>query len=245
MNMENWFESWFDSPYYAMLYPHRDQSEASRFIDRLLGLLAIPPGSRVLDLACGTGRHSIRMAELGYSVTGIDLSQSSIDSARQHAHPGLSFLRADMRTFDTGECYDLIVNLFTSFGYFNDSAENERVLSRVFAHLMPGGWFVLDFLNADHVRAGLVSAETVQRNGVTFHITRDITETHVLKHIRFKAEGKEYEFVERVQFFSRSALERMIGDAGLLLCHTFGDYFLNPIQPGKSDRVILAARKPS
>ena len=81
----DWFHDWFNSPYYHLLYRHRDEQEAAAFIERLIGHLQPPPGSRMLDVACGKGRHAVQLARHGFEVTGIDLSEESIAFAQQSA----------------------------------------------------------------------------------------------------------------------------------------------------------------
>src|SRR5687768_1289478 len=110
-----WFESWFDSPWYPILYSHRDHAEAEAFVENLLKTLAPAPGARFLDLACGRGRHARFIHRRGFDVTGLDLSTASIADARLFEEPGLRFAVQDMRHPFPGT-YDYILNLFTSFG---------------------------------------------------------------------------------------------------------------------------------
>jgi 2-polyprenyl-3-methyl-5-hydroxy-6-metoxy-1,4-benzoquinol methylase len=83
-NCSEWFRTWFDSPYYKILYSHRSEEEAALFIDNLLSFMDLPERSRVLDLACGRGRHSVYLNEKGFNVVGIDLSNNSISDAKKH-----------------------------------------------------------------------------------------------------------------------------------------------------------------
>jgi len=119
MPNKEWFASWFDSPYYHKLYDHRDYSEAELFISNLITYLAPPKSSRALDLACGKGRHSAQLAKNGLKVTGVDLSQESIDHAISLNIDNTSFYTHDMRKPFRINYYNYIFNLFTSFGYFD------------------------------------------------------------------------------------------------------------------------------
>src|SRR5580700_7593458 len=110
----DWFREWFDSPYYYRLYADRDENEAAGFIDRLLGLLGPPPGSEMLDLACGRGRHSRILARHGFEVTGIDLAPSAIAFAQQFANDHLRFYVHDMRHLLCTNCFEYAFNFFTS-----------------------------------------------------------------------------------------------------------------------------------
>jgi SAM-dependent methyltransferase len=245
--MENsggkWFESWFDSPYYALLYRHRDVLEAAGFISRLMAYLKLPPGSGVLDLACGKGRHSVQLAELGFNVTGLDLSARSIAEADTHARLNLRFVRDDMRNFQLSEKFELVVNLFTSFGYFEDESENVRVLNQVKSHLKDGGQFVLDYFNSHEILRSLRPEEMRNEEGVAFDIRRYIESKRVVKEISIKHDGFHHRYYERVQLLNHLDLQKMIDGAGLKVSRMFGDYDLSPFDPETSKRVILIARK--
>src|SRR5688500_2509825 len=115
---QEWFSTWFDSPYYHILYNNRDEQEAEQFMDKLLAYLHPKPHEKVLDLACGKGRHSVYLNQKGFDVTGIDLSEQSIAYARQFENERLHFAVHDMREVYQPETFDFILNLFTSFGYF-------------------------------------------------------------------------------------------------------------------------------
>mgnify|MGYP000453829180 CR=1 FL=1 len=141
---QNWFQSWFDTPYYHILYKQRNNTEAENFIRKLVTYLETDKNQSILDLACGKGRHSIFLNSLGYKVKGVDLSSQSILEATKYANDRLEFEIHDMRTpLDTK--YDLILNLFTSFGYFESDEENVKMLNSVEKTLKLNGTFVLDF----------------------------------------------------------------------------------------------------
>ena len=131
-----WFASWFDSDHYHTLYAHRDHSEACRFVDELLGRLRPAAAARALDLGCGAGRHARQLATHGLTVvTGLDLSEASIRSAKAVEHDRLRFARHDMRERFGDTAYDYVFNLFTSFGYFDDPAEHLLVIRNMAAAL--------------------------------------------------------------------------------------------------------------
>ena len=116
---KDWFESWFDSPYYHLLYSNRDEREADLFIKNLINYINPSTKSKILDLACGKGRHSKVLADLGFDVTGIDLSENSIVSAKKMENESLHFYTHDMRFPFRANYFDYTFNFFTSFGYFN------------------------------------------------------------------------------------------------------------------------------
>src|SRR4051794_735227 len=152
--MTEWFEEWFGEEY-LQLYPHRDLAEAERAVALILDRVGFAPGWRVLDVACGAGRHARAFETAGARCFGLDLSAALLRAAR--GVTGAPLVRADMRALPVRDAsMDLTVNLFTSFGYFERDAEHAAALGEMVATLRPGGWFVIDFLNAPSVRARLV-----------------------------------------------------------------------------------------
>lgn len=244
MKSKTWYANWFDSPYYPILYQHRNEKEARRFIDNLLELLSPPGGAVFLDLACGRGRHSIYLNQMGYEVCGIDLSESRIDEAKKSESSTLHFEVHDMRKEYGENRFDYILNLFTSFGYFDDESENREVLSTVHTALKPGGFFVLDYLNPYTVINSLVDREIVHSHGIEFTIKREVENGTIVKNIEFEDEGEEFAFQERVQAFKIEDFQRMMAREGLQIMHTFGDYDLAEYIPDKSDRLIIIAQNP-
>ncbi|MBK9337763.1 MAG: methyltransferase domain-containing protein [Lewinellaceae bacterium] len=169
-----WFATWFDSPYYHILYQSHDDTEARHFIDKLLLALHLPPGVRILDLACGRGRHARYLAEKGFDVTGLDISAASIAFARHSEHERLAFFQHDMRHSFRINYFDAIVNIFTSFGYFDTDRDHLHTLANVSRGLRPGGLFLLDFFNAAWVRRHLVRYEQKSLDGIVFHVHKSI-----------------------------------------------------------------------
>ena len=163
---KDWFELWFDSTYYDILYKHRDTEEAKYFIDRLLKHLSPAADATMLDLACGAGRHSIYLASKGFEVTGIDLSEKNIQLARQHEHEKLSFFKHDIRNYFRVHYFNYIFNFFTSFGYFNHERDNIKTLRAANWGLKNDGIIVIDFLNSHLVIKHLVPEEQKTIDGV-------------------------------------------------------------------------------
>ena len=195
-------------------------------------------GQHALDLACGSGRHSGALAELGLHVTGVDLSAESIARAKERGVERTEFHIADMRTFDLNDQFDWVVNLFTSFGYFESDRENLRVLNQIKKHLKTNGRLVIDFLNPIQVKKNLVESEVVAKDGVTFHIERSHTATHVYKTIQI--EGLQGKFEERVQLLGPSDFERLATEAGLNIVATFGDYDLSDFEEHSPRQIHVA-----
>jgi len=234
----NWFASWFDTPYYHILYKDRDYEEAQLFMDNLTAYLNLPEDAKILDLACGKGRHSIYLNRLGYDVTGADLSENSIKEAKKSENETLHFAVHDMREpFETK--FDAIFNLFTSFGYFENDADNLTTLKAISNSLSEYGFGVIDFMNVKHTIDNLVPQEVKTVDGIDFHIKRYVEEGHIIKEIDFEDKGEKFHFTERVKALTLQDFEQMMEDAGIYLLDTFGDYKLRKFFKNESERLIM------
>ncbi|AWA30489.1 SAM-dependent methyltransferase [Flavobacterium magnum] len=234
----NWYASWFDTPYYHILYKDRDNTEARLFMDNITQYLNLPDDATILDLACGKGRHSIYLNELGYDVTGADLSENSIAEAKKHENDHLHFVVHDMREPCAAQ-FDAVFNLFTSFGYFEDDADNMKTLAAIRDSLNETGFAVIDFMNAAHVINHLVPEEEKIVEGITFRIKRYHADGHIFKEIDFEDQGTSYHFTERVQALMLSDFEHMMAQAGIFLLDVFGDYKLRKFHQTESERLIM------
>ncbi len=243
MSSEDWFATWFETDYYHTLYKYRDKAEAEHFIQQLLTELEAPKGSVVLDLACGKGRHSITLNELGMNVLGADLSANSIKQANDYSKEGLEFIVHDMREVIEGRKFDYIFNLFTSFGYFDDKSENQEVIDAMATMLKPNGKLVIDFLNAHKVIDELIANERKSIDGIEFQISREYNGSHILKHIRFEDKGKSFHFTERVQALKLEDFSQFLSAAGFEIIRTFGDFDLRPYEEQTSSRLIIIAKR--
>ncbi|HUH25272.1 MAG TPA: class I SAM-dependent methyltransferase [Flavobacterium sp.] len=233
-----WYTNWFDTPFYHILYKDRDYAEAHLFINNITDYLNLPENAKVLDLACGRGRHAIYLNKLGYDVTGADLSKNSIEFAKEFENDTLHFEVKDMRE-PMNEKFDAIFNLFTSFGYFPNDEDNLTALKAIHNSLNDYGFAVLDFMNVVKVIENLVPEEVKEVDGITFHIKRWTSDGHIFKNIRFEHENEAYDFTERVKALTLQDFEQMMETAGIYLLDTFGDYKLRKFYPSESDRLIM------
>ena len=245
--MENhpWFKDWFNSPYYHQLYFKRDEKEAAAFIDKLIADLRPLPGSLMLDVACGRGRHSIHLASKGFDVTGIDLSEDSIKEALTHECEHLHFYLHDMRLPFRINYFDYAFNFFTSFGYFDTRREHDNAIRTIAQAIKPGGHFVLDYLNTHYAEDHLIHQSEKEIDGVNFIITKWFDETHFYKKIVVEDELLEepMQYTEKVTKFSLGDFTEMFAYHGLQIDEVYGDYDFNNYNVKKSPRLIVIARK--
>jgi len=240
---KEWFSSWFDTPYYHILYKNRDYSEASKFIDNISLFLNLHSNSKCWDLCCGKGRHSIYLNKKGLDVIGTDLSPQSIFEANKSANETLEFYEHDMRKLFRTNYFDVVFNLFTSFGYFEKREDDLRVFDSVQKSLKQNGIFVFDFLNADYVKNSMIPNDTKIMDGITFQISKIIESNMVIKNIDFKDNSETYHFEERVKLFDKTYFESLAEDCNLQIVNTFGNYQLEEFNQNTSPRLILVLQK--
>ncbi|MGO4820786.1 MULTISPECIES: class I SAM-dependent methyltransferase [unclassified Flavobacterium] len=235
---QTWFSSWFDTPYYHILYKDRNYREAQVFMDNLTHYLNLPEKAKVLDLACGKGRHSIYLNQLGFNVLGADLSENSILEASKNTNDNLSFKVHDMREpFE--EKFDAIFNLFTSFGYFENDEDNLTTLKAIKESLSEYGFAVIDFMNVTQVLNTLVPEETKTVDGIDFHLKRYLKDGHIYKEIDFDDKGQHFHFTEKVKALTLHDFETLMEEAGIYLLDIFGDYKLKKFYKNDSERLIM------
>lgn len=243
-----WYRDWFRDSNYLTVYQHRDSEEAEHMLDLIERTLGREPDWRVLDLGCGSGRHSLSLAKRGYTqLTAVDLSPTLLDVARKLAKEegyDIEFVERDMRSIEANAQYDLVVNLFTSFGYFETDEENASVLRTISASLRVSGWLVLDFFNAHWLRTHLVAHdERVLPEGKRLEQTRWIENGRIEKRLLLRSREEAHEFVESVRMFTLEDFRKMLTGAGLEIQHLFGSYDGSTFNAELSPRLILFAQK--
>ena len=241
-----WFETWFDTPYYHILYKDRDFAEAENFISLLVKDLQLSENSSIIDLACGKGRHSVFLNQLGYKVLGVDLSKESIFHNKKFENSDLKFEIHDMRNplFPnvSKEKVDAVFNLFTSFGYFESESDDKKVFASVRDVLKKGGYFVLDFLNEQWVKNTLVEDYHNVKEGIDFHIKKKIENQHIIKDIYFKDKGKDFHFFEKVKLHTLKEIGKYGEEFGFERVKIYGDYNLGAFDEQHSPRCINVFR---
>lgn len=254
---DNWYKSWFNTKDYLDLYKHRDSHDALKIVSLIFDNIELPKGSNVLDLACGAGRHSVLFAKKGLMVTGIDLSAFLIKQAKIHLEKDyinfrdkLKFEIRDMRDIKHVNEFDLVVNLFSSFGYFRDDNENEKVIKSISKALKPRAYFVIDFLNSVRLINKLVPYDIKRSGGKYIVQVRKILDGFVEKEIlifRNSGGSSEYpllnHFNERIKLYSLEDFREMFSKSGLKIMHTFGNYDGSAFVKNSSERLIIFAQK--
>jgi len=130
-----WYKDWFNSEHYLRVYSHRDQSEAERLVELISKNLNFNANPSLLDMACGAGRHAVAFAKLGFKVTAIDISPRLISEAKlsaEQASAEIDFVLSDILEYESNKRFDLVINLFTSIGYFEKDVINDLILLLIF-----------------------------------------------------------------------------------------------------------------
>jgi len=235
---DNWYASWFNTPYYHILYKDRDHREAALFMNQLTEFLNLKPKDSILDLACGKGRHAKYLYKQGFNVTGVDLSEKSIEHAQQYEKPGLHFEVHDM-CLPYPKKFDAVFNLFTSFGYFEQEIDNLRTIKAIKTELKPEGFGVIDFLNMELAIKKMIPLEKKKIGDIVFHIEKYLEDGYILKNIRFSDKGKDYIYTERVKALTLEDFKKYFKEANVELKQVFGNYQLDNFDKNTSERLIL------
>ena len=244
--MSDWFEDWFNSDEYLTVYAHRDQTEAKKLLRLILQKVRLSDDSRILDLACGAGRHSIAFANLGYAVTAIDLSESLLKIGRQESlRLGVSvdFKKQDIRSVKVDGLFQLVLNLFTSFGYFEKDEENFGIFRTAYRYLYKEGYFVFDFLNESYVKNHLVPFSQDEKNGCIIKQTRSIENGCVVKKIELRFGEKQQSFFEKVKLYNYNTLINELQKTGFTIMGLYGDYDGGKFNKETSSRLIAICKK--
>ena len=247
--MKSWFEEWFSNEFYLKLYQHRDEEDARWIINLIQRTLDVKTNSRVLDIACGSGRHTIELARRGFEVTGFDLSDFLINEAKKNLSESpeknlkARFLKKDMRSFNFRNSFDMAVNIFTSFGYFDSDKDNYKVIENVSKSLKTKGYFVFDFLNKNYLEKNLVPYSRKKYGSIYVIMKRKISNGFVIKDIIIRKGNSEKRFREMLRLYSPHEFGKMFESYGLKKIKTFGDYFGNEFNENKSQRLVIFSRK--
>lgn len=238
MKEKEWFEKWFGTNYCQLLYQCRNEHEANLFTKNIVNLLNPNISAKILDVACGNGRHAEALSQYGYDIIGIDIQTECISSALPLQKEGLSFYQHDMRRLFRINYFDIVLSLFTSFGYFDRVESEIKAAYSLSANIKKEGFLVFDFLNAVKIRNSLIESEEKQIENVHFKIQRSISNGRIIKQIQINDQGLLKQFEERVWLYELKDIKALFEPFGLKMVYTFGDYFLQDFDPLHSDRLI-------
>ena len=244
-----WWETLFDDRYLQLFGPLASAQTIQQQVDGIIAYLGLQPGASILDLACGYGRLTIPLAERGFAVTGLDLSETLLGQARAAATEAgvqVTWHKGDMRDIPWQDSFDGVINVFSSFGYFDDETENRHVLSAVARALKPGGHFLIDVVNRDWrvcqlperhwFEAGelIVLAEpwlnpVTGRSGETW---------------RWLEEGRWQDLEFDTRLYTATELRAMIEAAGLRWRTVYGGWEREEFNP-QARRIIALAERPA
>lgn len=216
-------------------------------VDQLTRLLRIERQSKILDLCCGPGRHSLEFARRGYQVTGVDRTKRYLKSAKEQAHSeglNIEFIESDMRLFKRENTYDGAIMMFTSFGYFESPADDRKVIENVFHSLKPGGSFVIDLVGKEVLTRIFRQRDWREAHGTFLLEERKPDETweHLCNHwIIFKDNSKK-EFDFKLRIYSASELMKLLKECGFQEIHVYGDLENSPYNQDASRLVVLACK---
>ena len=232
--------NWFNSDYYHILYKNRDKKEAEFFINNLIKKLKIKKKSKILDLACGVGRHSFYLNKKGMNVIGIDNSENNIKKAKKFENKFLKFKKKEM-TEDYGQVFDFIFNLFTSFGYINEK-HNFKTFKSINNSLVNHGILVIDYLNVFKLKKELVEKETKKIGNIIFNIKRSFKDNFIVKKIKIKDNNEIFYFEERVMELTINDFQDYLRKFDFEILDVYGNYNLEKYHKN-SERLIMIIKK--
>ncbi len=244
--MKNWFVDWFSSEEYLTVYNHRNEADAKQLINLILTQTNIKPPARILDAACGNGRHSIVFAKKGFEVDAFDLSETLLAIAKENSQKEklkINFYKSDIRKFCIENNYDLICNLFTSFGYFESDSENFAFFSNAFKMLGKTGVFVFDYFNKDYLINNLIAESSKKINDLNIKEIRYIKNERVVKKITIQKQNEKKIYFESVKLYDVETLSNVLKKIGFTINNIFGDYFGNKFEKENSKRLIYFLSK--
>lgn len=239
----NWYENWFGNEYLTV-YAHRDEDEARQLVQLILTYINLDKNAKIIDLCCGQGRHAFLFAQEGFEVYGFDLSRTLLQVAKYKNDQSNNtfFIQADMRYIPAMHSFDLLLNLFTSFGYFETDIENKTVFQQFHQVLKTGGYFVFDYFHTPYIVANLERYQSEQIGDLTVEQERFIEGSRVQKIIRLNRQGKQSTFYESVKMYKPDQILKMMEETSLSVRYIFGDYKGSPLSED-SERIIIIGQK--
>ncbi len=240
--MSEWYIQAFGE-FYPILYPHRDDSSADREIKQLIKVLNLTGDEQILDICCGTGRHLSALVARSFNAWGTDLSMALLKKASNHPATAGRIINAEMRSLPFKSCFDVVFNLFTSFGYFLEDSQNMAALKEMVALLRPGGLLVLDHINRYNLQRNLIKENQQQRGEWEVLQKRRIEKNRVIKEITLiSGDGSATCLTENVRLFYPDEIKRLFQTSGLKDVRFFGSFKGTPLKKN-TERMITVGTK--
>jgi SAM-dependent methyltransferase len=229
----------------ATMFNPRRQADAPAEVDKLMTLLNLKPGDNILDLCCGIGRHSLELAHRGFKVTGVDRTSTYLDIAsRQAEKKGLKveFIREDMRVFCQPDTYDAVINMFTSFGYFEDPVDDRKVTVNMFRSLKKGGRFLIDVRGKETLARDFRERDWREEDGALVLEERKVTQdwSRIENRWILIKDGKINENTLSLRLYSAAEIKSLLTDSGFRKVDIYGDYTSVPYDQNARRLVAIA-----
>jgi SAM-dependent methyltransferase len=247
-NPKSWHE---DDEYWRtwtwVMFSPRHLAAAPEEVDRVIALLNLKPGAHILDLCCGIGRHSPELARRGFVVTGVDRTQHYLDIARQAAQKAgvtLELLRADMREFIRPDSFNAVLNLFTSFGYFEDPEDDRRVVTNMCRSLKPGGKLVIDVMGKEVLASVFRERDWREEDGTLILEERKVSNnwSRIENRWILIKDGKRHENRLSLRLYSATELETLLKSCGFGSVSIYGDFTGAPYDQNARRLVTVACK---
>ncbi|MBI1374121.1 MAG: methyltransferase domain-containing protein [Phycisphaera sp.] len=228
---------------YPLLYRHRDDESAAAEVRGLVGLMGVAPAARMLDICCGNGRHMATLLDMGFDVTGVDLSEAQLRRAAEREGFDGRLVQADVRDLPFDACFDAAVNLFTSFGYFESDDENAAALRQMARVLRAGGVLAMDLINRENLERIFEPLTRDEIDGVTVESRRSLTDQRSYKHTTVTdGDGRVHTFKESVRLYRPGEIAALFADAGLGDVRMYGDYHGRAFEPDAPRMIVIGTR---
>ncbi|MDC7240225.1 MAG: class I SAM-dependent methyltransferase [Spirochaetales bacterium] len=248
MSDSAWFsDEWFWKTYGPIMFDSERMEKSSYEAKKIIDICGLKPGDRVFDCCCGMGRHSIELAASGCSVTGMDLSRGYLDIARKEASERsvtVDFIHRDVRELEYNEEFNAVINMFTSFGYFDDPDEDLVLLKNLHRSLKPGGTLFMEMWGKEVLARDFEERTWFERDGIKILLeySVDLNWTELCNRWLFYKDEKmtEYSFSHRI--FSAAEMADLLWKAGFETIEIYGDFEEAPYDH-KAKNLILAVRK--
>lgn len=244
--MNEWFKDWFASDEYLSVYRHRNEEDALRLFQLIRKNINLLPDMSVLDICCGACRHSIHFALMDCRVFSFDLSLNLLKAGKKKAALNgveINLFNADLRNIGLKKQFDLVINLFTSFGYFESDEENFMLFRDAYSLLKKNGCLVFDYFNTENLKKRIVPESVDHFEDKTVIQKRYIESGRIKKDIKITSENGTSKYTESVKLYTPEEIMSAMESAGFCVSSVYGDYSGTPLDIEISPRLIIIARK--